>query len=346
MSQQTGNKGLRERWQNKVREVARSLWHEDTPVSGNLELLAIYCHEAQVVNLDNDNWIKPVQDALLDLVYADDNQITDTHIYKRNIIETAKYDPISDMFTAEVIKVVNFIYVRVQDAPNKIEVSAMVLTPEILKERALRRTKQEYERDGYRVVVGPRDEDLPDFLRGFEPDIIGYSPRGNVVAQVKAHFEIVGKAELSDLARVVNAKKGWRMALVITGAKPPLPPIASPSEFAARVDEARQLLKIHQTEAAFLLGWSAAETALRAVARRWDIVLELPDTPHLLQSLVIMGGIDNDDKFIFDDWLDMRDMIVHGFESPELKPEVVTQLLDRAEQLYAEATSALVTSGG
>jgi hypothetical protein len=44
-----------------------------------------YYHEGRAIRLDNDNLVKPIQDALNGLVYQDDRQITDTVVRKTDI---------------------------------------------------------------------------------------------------------------------------------------------------------------------------------------------------------------------------------------------------------------------
>ena len=42
-------------------------------------------HEGESVRIDNDNMVKPIQDALIGLIYPDDRWITDTIVRKTSI---------------------------------------------------------------------------------------------------------------------------------------------------------------------------------------------------------------------------------------------------------------------
>jgi len=44
-----------------------------------------YYHEGAAVRIDNDNMVKPIQDALIGVIYADDRQISDTFVRKTSI---------------------------------------------------------------------------------------------------------------------------------------------------------------------------------------------------------------------------------------------------------------------
>lgn len=53
-------------------------------VTGDLMLQITYFYDE--VSLDADNIVKPIQDALIDLVYVDDGQITDVLVRKRKLL--------------------------------------------------------------------------------------------------------------------------------------------------------------------------------------------------------------------------------------------------------------------
>jgi crossover junction endodeoxyribonuclease RusA len=79
ISHQSHNKPRLRAWQQSVRQVAEAVITEGTtPVQTDCLLLAVYFFGASPALLDNDNFIKPIQDALIGLVYQDDQQVTDT----------------------------------------------------------------------------------------------------------------------------------------------------------------------------------------------------------------------------------------------------------------------------
>jgi Holliday junction resolvase RusA-like endonuclease len=85
ISHQSRNRAVLEAWRKTVRDAAARCWG-NPPVSGlSLKITVSYYHEGESVRIDNDNMVKPVQDALNGLVYADDRQITDTIVRKTSI---------------------------------------------------------------------------------------------------------------------------------------------------------------------------------------------------------------------------------------------------------------------
>jgi Holliday junction resolvase RusA-like endonuclease len=85
VSHQSQNKAKLAVWRQLVRRTAAERWGEREVLGRPLKITVTYYHEGQAVLLDNDNMVKPVQDALIGLVYEDDRYITDTVLRKTSI---------------------------------------------------------------------------------------------------------------------------------------------------------------------------------------------------------------------------------------------------------------------
>ena len=86
LSHQTRNVQRLRAWQQAVRTAAQRRWPADTaPIVGRLSITVTYYHNGVAVRIDNDNLVKPIQDALNGLIYEDDRQITDTHVRKTSL---------------------------------------------------------------------------------------------------------------------------------------------------------------------------------------------------------------------------------------------------------------------
>lgn len=83
VSQQARRKSRREEWKEAVRAKAAGLWLPALPeINGPLGLKIGYFYSGEIV-LDTDNMIKPIQDALIGLVYIDDDLISDVVARRR-----------------------------------------------------------------------------------------------------------------------------------------------------------------------------------------------------------------------------------------------------------------------
>ena len=70
-------------WKRTVRRAAAAKWPKRRrPEKGALRISVCYYHDRVTVRLDNDNVVKPIQDALAGLAFDDDSQVTDTVLRK------------------------------------------------------------------------------------------------------------------------------------------------------------------------------------------------------------------------------------------------------------------------
>ncbi|AFZ07665.1 endodeoxyribonuclease RusA [Oscillatoria nigro-viridis PCC 7112] len=85
VSLQTRQRSKLQDWQAFVRTEASKTW-VGTPYSGNVHLTLVYLYDTDPV--DTDNIIKPIQDALIGLVYEDDSLVTDVESHRRSLSGT------------------------------------------------------------------------------------------------------------------------------------------------------------------------------------------------------------------------------------------------------------------
>jgi hypothetical protein len=70
------------------------------------------------VRLDNDNMLKPIQDALQGVVYANDAQITDTSVRKTNLDGQFTVRGMSRVLAEGFCRGVEFLYIKIEEAPS------------------------------------------------------------------------------------------------------------------------------------------------------------------------------------------------------------------------------------
>lgn len=114
VSVQASNRAIYQGWMSYVREVAATRWVGPAIKTGEVRLTLVFlCGEASI---DVDNIIKPIQDALIGLVYADDGMVTDVDSHRRFVrgVDTTGMPP--DLLAAALAGM-ECVYVRVEDAP-------------------------------------------------------------------------------------------------------------------------------------------------------------------------------------------------------------------------------------
>lgn len=121
VSLQTRNRSRLQDWKARVRAAAQSYWKTGGPPSDqNLRISITYYYDT--ASPDVDNIIKPIQDALVGLVYIDDNQIVDTSCRKRDINGSFKIRFASPILVNGFTQGDEFLFIRVEEMTDLEEV--------------------------------------------------------------------------------------------------------------------------------------------------------------------------------------------------------------------------------
>jgi hypothetical protein len=204
--------------------------------------------------------------------------------------------------------------------------------------QVIAKVAEDYRRRGYDVDVVPRGPGLPDFLSGFQPDLIARSPTESVVVEVKVGTRTSVAERFRDVAERVNRQPGWRFSLVFVN--PDRPDEISEAEPAPlsllreRAHNAEALLAAGQAEAAFLLFFSALEGILRVLGQRALLPLERLPPSALIRELYSAGEISRAQFESLMRLLPIRNELVHGFQPQE--PPDLEELRTLVQGLLAE----------
>jgi uncharacterized protein YutE (UPF0331/DUF86 family) len=212
-------------------------------------------------------------------------------------------------------------------------------TKQLERERLLK-VAQEYRQKGYEVILSPKLEELPDFLRDYRylPDMIVRRAEDAAVIEVKSRRSIMSSApNFKKLAEVINANPGWRLELLMTN---PEDELADKIEDSLQVQEIKSRLQIakkltnNHPESAILYIWSLAEATLRLLAENEGLMLQKLESPlHLLKLLVTEGVISQTDYQLLMNNCQLRNAIAHGFKTTPLTLNSVLELIEVTEQL-------------
>ena len=117
VSQQTRNRARLIAYKQEVRAYAtKRLPNGSNPISIPVKITVVYYYEN--VPLDTDNFIKPVQDALIGVVYTDDSQVWDIGLRKTNLTGSFRVKGMSAVLAEGFCSGKEFLYVRVEPAPD------------------------------------------------------------------------------------------------------------------------------------------------------------------------------------------------------------------------------------
>jgi hypothetical protein len=166
-------------------------------------------------------------------------------------------------------------------------------------------------------------------------DLIAEKDGKCVVVEVKRRDELY---EISPLAAAVDQLlPGWSYELVV------YPPAGvddipledgepSPDYVQSLLTEAEELVDHGKPRPAFLVAWSAVETAMRTAALREQLDIKDGAPLFVLNTLCAYGVIGQEDYDQVRQRLNERNRLVHGLPAPS-RPEDVRFMIDFARQL-------------
>ncbi len=101
-------------WKNFVRAQAASLWNRPVIQTGDLQLTLVYL--CDVSPPDTDNIVKPIQDALVGLVFADDALIADVESHRRALTSTFDLTRLPQLVLLGIASGQECVYVQVSSS--------------------------------------------------------------------------------------------------------------------------------------------------------------------------------------------------------------------------------------
>lgn len=100
-------------WRATVAAAARAEWPGGTlPLTSPLKMTIVYYYDG--VALDTDNMIKPIQDALVGVVYQDDAQLTDVTACKRDLNGSYRVRGLSPQLAKGFSSDRDFVHIRLE----------------------------------------------------------------------------------------------------------------------------------------------------------------------------------------------------------------------------------------
>lgn len=111
VSHQAKNRQNYQAWKDYVYGRARQAWQGTPLIDSNLRLTLVYLCDDDPADIDNI--IKPIQDALVGVVIADDFQITDVDSHRRFLTEAIDITYLPKMLIEGILLGHECVYVRI-----------------------------------------------------------------------------------------------------------------------------------------------------------------------------------------------------------------------------------------
>lgn len=204
----------------------------------------------------------------------------------------------------------------------------------------LENLRARYENEGYKFVAHPSVDDLPSFLRGYQPDAVAKKSGRNVAIELKKKQSAYNERKISEIRQLFEGRSDWQFQVVFLGEDPLQSvniPATSPSEVLGRTDEVRELAAKGHHRAAFIVAWALLEAALRALDGKTDSRPRSPGT--VVQTLAMHGHLDPDTDRQMRRLVDVRNRVVHGDLAAEPSTADIDLILSAVRQaLNAESS--------
>lgn len=199
--------------------------------------------------------------------------------------------------------------------------------PKNMEAAKVQELARNYETQGFAVKMTPTAGDIPFDLSGYRPDLLVEKEGQHIIIEVKKAGVPLSVDRLQALAETIRQHAGWRLLLVPTDEEgPALPPsntneLVSWQAVAERAKRADRLLQLGESDAAFLMLWSAFEAMLRRHAEQVGLPIERLSTAALLDYLYSQGELAYEQFEQARAALHVRNRLVHGFEATEATQE-------------------------
>ena len=180
--------------------------------------------------------------------------------------------------------------------------------------RRLYEIAREYRAKNYDVLVGPSQHEIPEFLRGFEPDLVVTSDDDNAIITVKPRRALSGSEALSRMAAAIEQQAGWRCELVLVPEEDA--DLEQPLPDSAGVERVERLLAqagdLRGSSLAVVPAVAALENAMLIALDREGLALSRPYPSAALKTLFAYGLLSREQYDKLDTAMRTRDDVAHG----------------------------------
>ncbi len=215
-------------------------------------------------------------------------------------------------------------------------------------EQRLNQLADRYRAQGYKVVVRPGPDDLPEFAKNFKVEIVARRDDGCVLASAKeSQSDLAADREIPRSAEITEKEPGWRFdVIVLESESQPIPDkkdAKEPSEEDVRraLDDVERLLDAGFVQQALIAAWAILEAAMRRRLHANGEKTGWGSSPRtMLNELYSAGVLQSHDFRSLEGLFQARSAIVHGFMTPVIENSAVQFLVETARMLLDESLAA------
>jgi hypothetical protein len=200
----------------------------------------------------------------------------------------------------------------------------------VMERAVLDEMEPRWKRRGYRLVRRPSREELPEFLRGFEPDAIAVGVQPSLVIEIVNPRRKATAARVSQLSSLFENQDEWKLEVIYVPSEFGEVAVSSEAEIRQALEDGVRLIE-SEPRAALLLVWAALEAAARHVHP--DLASQELTSGSLIELLVSHGDLGLDDQDVLRRIARKRNAVAHGDLTARVHREEIQRIADAGKAL-------------
>ncbi|MDJ0846099.1 hypothetical protein [Crocosphaera sp.] len=200
------------------------------------------------------------------------------------------------------------------------------------------RIAQKYKEQGYEVWIEP--DAVPFDLSGYRPDlVVKKSDHEGYIIEIKSQSsKQITIDRYKEIAEIVAKHSGWRFLLITGDDEFPINSsnrtnFLSWEQILQKRKTVDQLIALGDQDSAFLVLWIILEVLLRKQAEKVSIPIERFGPVSLIKHIYSQGEISIEQYNLAMNLSEIRNQLVHGFQTVELNQENLLQITQLVDQL-------------
>ena len=202
---------------------------------------------------------------------------------------------------------------------------------------------KEYLMQGYEVSR----EVVLDFFPKLPVDLLAKKGEDIKVIEVKTRTSLARNPAITELGNLLYTKPGWTYVLHLVG-EPELlysPENTCPfdtTDIDRRIEDAERLVELGFLDAAFLLAWSASESAVRILIAKEGIstIKRITSSAYTLGTAVVDGALTREDYNYLLSLMRHRNAVIHGFKGDNFDESLTLRLIETTQRLLSEIVTS------
>jgi uncharacterized protein YutE (UPF0331/DUF86 family) len=180
----------------------------------------------------------------------------------------------------------------------------------IYEDAVLEKSVARWSEQGYRVLRHPMRDEVPEFLRPYEPDALALDKQPQLVIEV-VRDDTLSVEKIRRIQQLMKDQAKWRLELVYDRSRLPSGIVGVPvREVRDAVSEVRKLVDADDQRAALLMAWATLEAVTRVLE---PAAVERPQTPgRVVEVLTSLGYLDQSEAERLRTLASARNALVHG----------------------------------